>query len=153
MITSSATGIKLYLEEHPQNACRFISRSFASLKDHDSILTYWDLRITQLPWTMTLQTVKWHATSLRAGVRLSAGAGSFLFFALFGPALEPICLRISPGFRRPEHEASFSLPDSAEAWDAWIFTSTPPIHPHYNATFTFAFISRNRHENAKEASS
>jgi hypothetical protein len=68
------------------------------------------------------------------GVQFQAGAKMvlFLFAAASRPALGPIqppaqwvAGAITPGIKRPVHEADHSPPSSAEVKNAWGYTSTP----------------------------
>jgi hypothetical protein len=65
------------------------------------------------------------------------GLGIFLFTAASRPALGPTQAPIqwvqgalSLRVKRPGRDADHSLPSSAEVRNAWIYTSTPPIHLH-----------------------
>jgi hypothetical protein len=60
-----------------------------------------------------------------------------------------ICIQYVPavlscGLKRPEHEADHLSPSNAEVYNAWSFTSTPPIHLHGTVYFPFKFYTSGR---------
>jgi hypothetical protein len=65
------------------------------------------------------------------------GLGIFLFITATRPALGPTqplieCVpgALFLGVKRPGCEADHSPPSSAEVWNAWSYTSTPPVRLH-----------------------
>jgi hypothetical protein len=71
------------------------------------------------------------------GFKSQQGLGIFLFITMSRPALRPIQPPIqwisgalSLGVKWLGYEADHSPPSSAEVKNAWIYTSTPPVHLH-----------------------
>jgi len=63
---------------------------------------------------------------------LFATMGYFLFAIAYRPVLGPIQPPVDtrglyPGVKRPEREADHSRPSSAEAKNAWCYTSAHPV--------------------------
>jgi hypothetical protein len=83
------------------------------------------------------------ATGLRAGrsgFDFRLGLGIFLFATVTRPTLRPsqspvrwVAGAVSPGVKRPGLEADHSPPSSAEAKNAWSYTSTPPLSSRHGA--------------------
>jgi hypothetical protein len=84
--------------------------------------------------------VQWHSAGLRAGrsgVRFPAGAGNlFLHHRVqtgsgdTQPPIQWVPGALSLEVKRPEGEADYSPPSSAEVKNTWSYTSTPPICLH-----------------------
>jgi uncharacterized integral membrane protein len=62
------------------------------------------------------------------------------------PSSCPVCSGGSfSGVKRPQHEADHSSSSSAEVWNAWSYTSTPPVRFHnaalwYSGKFVIIII-------------
>jgi len=46
------------------------------------------------------------------------------------PPIQWVTGELSPGIKRPGHEAGHSLPTSTEVKNGWSYTTTTPIRPH-----------------------